>query len=133
MTYLFDTSVIVDLLRKHISLYDFISHHKNDEIITSSICAFELYSGIGRNPINIREEKRTQMKDLLESFSRIVSFDESQAEIAGMLEAQLDSKGATIGDVDILIAACALSEGATLVTSNTKHFSRIKNLSIISP
>lgn len=133
MTYLFDTSVIIDFLRKKKSLYDFIASHTDDEIIVSSICVFELYSGIGRNSPSTRDEKTDLLKNLLESFSKIISFDASQAEIAGMLESRLDSKGITIGDIDILIAACAISEGATLVTNNVKHFNRIKELTVLSP
>lgn len=133
MTYLFDTSVIIDFLRKKKSLFDFVSAHRDDEIITSAICIFEVYSGIGRNPLATRSERTVVFQGLLESFSRIVSFDASQAAIAGALEADLDTKGTTIGDIDILIAASALNEGATLVTNNIKHFNRIKNLPVISP
>ena len=49
---------------------------------------------------------------------------ESFAHIRGELRA----RGQIIGDADILIAATALDNDLTLVTQNTRHFSRIPNL-----
>jgi len=40
-------------------------------------------------------------------------------------------KGTPIGTLDILIASVALANDLTVVTHNTKEFSRVKNLQII--
>jgi tRNA(fMet)-specific endonuclease VapC len=44
------------------------------------------------------------------------------------LKASLDRRGRGLDDFDLIIAATALMLGATLVTNNTKHFSRIAGL-----
>jgi tRNA(fMet)-specific endonuclease VapC len=36
--------------------------------------------------------------------------------------------GTPIGNMDLLIAAHAMSEGSTLVTNNTKHFGQVPGL-----
>ena len=40
----------------------------------------------------------------------------------------LEMEGKPIGNMDMLIAASALTENKVLVTNNSKHFSRIKRL-----
>jgi tRNA(fMet)-specific endonuclease VapC len=46
----------------------------------------------------------------------------------GEIRASLESKGKTIGPLDILIAAHALSLDLTIISNNIKEFSRIPNL-----
>lgn len=50
----------------------------------------------------------------------------------GCLRHELETKGLTIGSMDLLIAAHALSLDATLVSNNTAHFSRVLGLKLIS-
>jgi tRNA(fMet)-specific endonuclease VapC len=47
----------------------------------------------------------------------------------GRIRHELESKGAAIGSMDLLIAAHAVALGATLVTNNLAHFSRVSGLS----
>ncbi len=53
----------------------------------------------------------------------------SSPEHYGRLRYDLQSRGVTIGGMDLLIAAHALALGATLVSNNLAHFSRVPNLS----
>jgi tRNA(fMet)-specific endonuclease VapC len=46
----------------------------------------------------------------------------------GRLRAMLRRQNQLIGDLDLAIAATALTHGLTLVTHNTRHFSRIPGL-----
>jgi tRNA(fMet)-specific endonuclease VapC len=46
----------------------------------------------------------------------------------GRIRHDLESRGATIGGLDLLIAAHALALGATLVSNNQAHFARIQGL-----
>lgn len=131
MIYLLDTTVLIDLLRTRNTI-PFIEEHLNDELLTSSICIFEVYCGIYRLEKSRINLSNNQFHSLLESF-RVVEFTQSHAQIAGEIQANLAMSGTLLEDMDILIAASAIAEGATLVTSNSKHFKRIKNLSVISP
>lgn len=61
---------------------------------------------------------------------QIVSFDVLAAQSYGIIKANLQKKGLPIGPMDTLIAAHAQSLGLTLVTNNTREFSRVENLSL---
>ena len=62
--------------------------------------------------------------------SRYVSlpFDDRAAAEYGKLRAHLGAIGQLIGPNDLLIAATALANGVTLVTHNTREFSRVPAL-----
>jgi tRNA(fMet)-specific endonuclease VapC len=55
-------------------------------------------------------------------------FDGDAASAYGPLRASLESQGMPIGPIDMLIAAHALSLGATLVTNNEREFRRVPGL-----
>lgn len=55
-------------------------------------------------------------------------FDDSAADIYGWIRADLAANGTLIGPNDLLIAAIALSNKVTLVTHNTREFSRVVGL-----
>jgi len=48
-----------------------------------------------------------------------------------LLRGDLRARGQIIGDPDLLIAATALHRDMTLVTRNTRHFSRIVGLKLL--
>ncbi len=132
MIYLLDTSVLIDLMRHKGPAEDFIASHIGEELTTSAICEAELNEGIYRENENNIPKRLDEKKKLFEPFSQIISFDSKQAEIAGQIRADLSLKGSLIGDIDILIAAAAISQNATLVTKNTKHFQKIPGLQLLS-
>ena len=51
-------------------------------------------------------------------------------ETYGEYKALLSKSGKLIDDMDMLIAATAITHNLILVTNNAKHFSRIKGLEI---
>jgi tRNA(fMet)-specific endonuclease VapC len=55
-------------------------------------------------------------------------FDDAAAQIYGELRAELERKGTPIGHHDLQIAAISLAYNLTLVTHNTREFSRVPNL-----
>ncbi len=58
-------------------------------------------------------------------------FDDACAEKYGEIRAVLKKEGRIIGPYDLQIAAIALTHNLTLVTHNTKEFSRVAHLKII--
>ena len=61
---------------------------------------------------------------------QIAGFDDGAAAAYGPARAALEKKGVTIGPIDMLLAAQALSLGVTLVTNNTQEFRRVKGLKV---
>ena len=71
----------------------------------------------------------------IETFVRTVSvaaLDEHCTAAYGRIRAKLAARGETIGDIDTMIAAHALTLGLTLVTNNERHFSRVPALRIVN-
>ena len=58
----------------------------------------------------------------------ILPFGPKAARAFGLIREHLERRGMIIGQFDLLIAAHALSEDATLVTNNTREFSRVPTL-----
>ena len=57
-----------------------------------------------------------------------MSFDDNDAEVFGLIRADLENRGWVVGPYDMQIAAQAVSRGLILVTNNTAEFSRIQHL-----
>ena len=56
---------------------------------------------------------------------RVLAWDADAADWYAEIRHQLTTTGQPIGEMDMMIAAHALSIGAVLVTNNTRHFARI--------
>jgi tRNA(fMet)-specific endonuclease VapC len=56
---------------------------------------------------------------------RLLTWDADAADRYAEIRYQLTTSGQPIGEMDMMIAAHALSIGAVLVTNNTRHFARI--------
>ncbi len=57
---------------------------------------------------------------------RVLSWDSDAADCYADIRHQLVKSGQPIGEMDMMIAAHALSTGAVLITNNTRHFERIE-------
>lgn len=57
---------------------------------------------------------------------RVLPWDADAADWYAEVRHQLIGSGQPIGEMDMMIAAHALSAGATLVTNNRRHFERIE-------
>jgi tRNA(fMet)-specific endonuclease VapC len=66
----------------------------------------------------------------LTSLMPALALPETAAENYGRVRAQLESKGALIGNNDLWIASHALASNLILVTNNEKEFVRVAGLKI---
>jgi tRNA(fMet)-specific endonuclease VapC len=97
-------------------------------VAVSSITVAELQYGIARSGNPNRE--RAGVQNLLGAVS-ILAFDSKAAEGYGLLRRYLERRGEIIGQFDLLIAAHAVAQNATLVTNNTREFSRVPTLDLV--
>lgn len=65
------------------------------------------------------------------SAHQILPFTHQASIIAADIWADLKRRGQLVGEIDVLIAAIALSEGLTVATHNIHHFNHIPNLAIV--
>ena len=62
---------------------------------------------------------------------RILPFTHAAAVRAADIWADLKQRGQLIGEMDVLIAGVALSDGLAVVSRNTRHFGRIAGLTVV--
>jgi tRNA(fMet)-specific endonuclease VapC len=89
----------------------------------------ELHFGILKTDPARRSLAESVLKRILKKY-RSLSFDENSALEAASIRYFLSNQGTPIGPFDLLIAAIARANQLTLVTHNTREFSRIPNLLI---
>jgi tRNA(fMet)-specific endonuclease VapC len=128
MKYMLDTDICIDLIRrKPPALLARIQAAAIGDIGVSSVTVAELSYGAHRS------QQPQQNQQALEQFLLpllIVDFDYAAALVYGQIRADLERRDTPIGSLDTLIAAHALSLGATLVTRNTDEFQRVSQLAV---
>lgn len=100
--------------------------YKAGEVGISSIAASELAYGVSKSGSN----KNRKALDMFLAPLQVLPFDVQCLWFYADLRASLEKKGLTIGPMDTLIAAQALSIDGTLVTNNLKEFSRVPKLKL---
>ena len=87
----------------------------------------ELVYGVEKSK-EIEKNKLALM--LLLANIEILNFDAAAAESYGKIRADLERQGTPIGSLDMMIAGHARSLGYTVVTNNTREFSRVQELKL---
>ncbi len=122
MTYLLDTNVLSELPRPrpHAGVLRWLGSQR--EIALSAITLEELTYGVERSKGPARERLRGWLQALLDSKPRIIPVSPLVASTAGRLRAQREASGRPVAQADMLVAACALTEGLVLATRNVRDF-----------
>ena len=100
--------------------------YKAGEVGISSIAASELTYGVAKSG----SVKNRQALDMFLAPMQILPFDSQCLWFYADLRASLEKQGLSIGPMDTLIAAQALSIDGTLVTNNIKEFMRVPKLKL---
>ena len=126
--YLLDTNICIYIINKTPKqVVEHIKKLKPHDIKLSSISLAELEYGVSKS--KHREKNRKALVDFVSAFD-IVDFNDNDAEIFGLIRADLEQRGQIIGPFDMQIAAQALTRDLILVTNNTAEFTRIQNLKL---
>ena len=100
--------------------------YKAGEVGISSIAASELAYGVAKSG----SVKNRKALDMFLAPLQILPFDSQCLWFYADLRASLEKQGLSIGPMDTLIAAQALSIDGTLVTNNIKEFMRVPQLKL---
>ena len=124
--YLLDADTVSYALRGQGRVGARILEHSPSDVCISSITLAELRFGAERRKSQkLRRAIRSFVKD-----AAVLPFDAVAAECFAEVAADLAATGTPIGAFDTLVAAQALSLGLTVVTNNTRHFSRVAGLKV---
>jgi len=129
MKLLLDTDTCIHFIRRRPpEMLRRLKRYSPGDIGISSITLAELAFGVAKS----QQPERNQ--EALNEFTmplEIAPFDDTAANSYGNVRATLERGGTKIGALDTLIGAQALSLGVTLVTHNTREFSRVAGLRIV--
>lgn len=123
MGYLLDTTVCIALIRGQRHVIEKILSVGEDNCMVSEMTIAELYYGA------IKSRRQSHLNDvqyILDSFEVIPIYPSLKK--YGEIKCELEQKGMRIDEFDLLIASTALYNSLTLITHNTKHFSRVPNI-----
>lgn len=123
-----DTDICIELLRGNKQIIKKRSETE-EPIGISFITVGELYYGAAKS---IKPEYN---KNLVEKFLLTVFIFESSCDSMkrfGQLKAELEKEGLRLADADLLVASIVQTVSGTLVSGNTKHFSRVKSLPLVN-
>lgn len=129
MAFLLDTNTCIQFLRHRDSAVGRkLAIVNYEDVALCSVVKAELYYGVQRG--SRPDQDMVTLRRFLANFTSL-PFDDQAAEEYGRIRAQLARQGNLIGPNDLMIAAIALVNGATLVTHNTREFRRVSGLQVV--
>jgi tRNA(fMet)-specific endonuclease VapC len=127
MKYLLDTNICIYIINeKPQNVLKKFEQYPVTEFGISSITHAELQYGVEKS----KRKKTNQyaLDEFLLPLTILPFHGKKMMTSYGEIRASLESEGKTIGPLDMLIAAHALSLDLTIVSNNLYEFSRIRNL-----
>jgi len=125
---LLDTNTCIYLIRRRPKeVLQRFERFEVGEVGVSVITVSELRYGVEKST---RPEQNLRALEQFLLPLEVLNFGPEATVSYGRVRASLEERGMPIGPLDTLIAAHALSLGATLVTNNTREFERVSGLQI---
>lgn len=130
--FLLDTNTISELMKRNSYTWGQLLAHERNSVFLCEVVVAELLFGLSL----LSDEKRKnllqqELEPLLKTIA-ILAWDRKTSHVFGDIKAQLSRRGKLIADLDIAIAACALSHECALVTDNSSDFKRIEELRLLN-
>ena len=127
MRYLLDTTTCIASIRQNARVLARMLELSPDDIAVSMMTVAELWFGA------LKSNDPARGRALTDAFLRplnLLPFDEDAADRYAVARVHLETRGTPIGERDLMIAATALANRLTVVTSNGREFGRIPGLDL---
>ena len=125
MRWMVDTDTCIAIIKGHAAALKKLRGKSIGQVGISAITLSELNFGAAKS------SRPEQASAALAEFTlalEVAAFDAELAPVHGSVRASLAKRGTPIGPLDTLIGSHALALDITLVTHNTREFSRIEGL-----
>lgn len=123
-----DTNICVEIIRRRpVAVLERLQSHAVGDVGISVVTLAELEFGVSHS----RDPRRN--REALAQFILPLEVAPLEQEVTapyGRIRAALEKRGASIGAMDLLIAAHALSLGVRLATNNEREFRRVPGLRV---
>ncbi len=124
--YMLDTDICIYIIKKRpANLLEKFNAIPPNDLCISTVTYAELQYGVERS-----SSKKMNQRILADFVSHleVQPWNVEAARQYGKIRTSLEKKGKPIGNMDLLIAAHALSQQCILVSNNLREFSRIRGL-----
>ncbi len=125
---LLDTDTCIYLARGNPQVLEKLREKARSDVRISIVSIYEMEFGLRKATLR-KKAKRKALDDLIELFE-VAPFEQAEAVEAAAIRAELEKSGKPIGAIDYLIAGTARAHRCTLVTGNTREFSRVRGLKV---
>jgi predicted nucleic acid-binding protein len=130
-----DTNVLSEPLRKRPdpAVLAWLSQHRHELTLTTITVSELLYGAHRLRAGRRREELLAAIEELIrDSRDRLLGFDEAAARMAASLRVARARVGAPVSTEDLMIAAIARANGASVATRNVAHFDGF-SIEVVNP
>lgn len=121
-----DTDILSEFLRGNSNVLESVKKYLDEYrfINISVITYYEIQNGL------LYKDAKKQLTKFEEfiSLTNVIPLNVSMSKKAAEIQAYLQRKGIEIGHTDTLIAGMAIVNKLQLITNNTEHFKRVKEL-----
>lgn len=125
--YVLDSNILIYHFKAMGRVDERLSKVSFDEIAVPTAVLFEMYVGLAKSQ---NSTKRSQQLEAFIAQATILPLNREAAFRAAQVRADLERVGQPIGPIDTLIAGITMTASATLVTHNTREFSKVRGLLI---
>jgi tRNA(fMet)-specific endonuclease VapC len=126
--FLLDTNTLIHFFKGRGKVAERLFAVPPSDVAISAVTLYEIEVGIAKSE---QPARRRRQFDAFLAVVLVLPFDRSAARAAATVRAELERRGLPIGPLDNLNAGIALAHRATLVTRNTREFSRLPNLAVM--
>jgi len=132
MGILIDADVLIEAERRTFDIDAWIARQHPNVFKLAAITVSELQHGVERGSGSHRIKRERFFQCIFPVFEKL-PFTFETAMVHAKLWATLELSGQMIGPHDLILAATALQSGDAVATFNTRHFSLVPGLKVISP
>lgn len=125
-----DSSVLIAVERGQLDLRAALADHRDESFAISAVTASELLHGVERVGARKRGATEAFVEGLLRALP-VLPFDLAVARAHAHLWVATTTKGRTVGERDLMIAATALAHRFEVVTRDERSFPNIPGISVV--
>jgi tRNA(fMet)-specific endonuclease VapC len=128
MIYALDTNVVIEILNRNITVCKRrdVALERGNDLIIPVVTDYEIWRGFYYRPASAKQKAYVSLCDLFP----VCQMTSQIWKRSTLIYADLRSKGRTVDDADIFIAAMCIEKDYTLVTHNTRHYDGVDGLVI---
>jgi len=132
MGIILDANVVIGGERGAFDLQAWVASRPRDQFEIAAITVAELWHGVERATGKHKGKRQQYLQNILNALP-IIPYTEETAYEHARIWAELEASGKPIGYYDLIVAATARERGSAVATFNRRHFTRVRELTIIEP